>query len=90
MENSIFSNEQTIDVKSLRWNKFDKVISFGSSTSQLSPDNIKKYVEKEQLKKARPMNKIRAFLMKAVNHIRAKGNKEEVYRLEKEALMRGN
>lgn len=81
MENSIFSNEQTIDVKSLRWNKFDKVISFGSSTSQLSPENIKIYAEKEQLKKARPINKIKAFIMKAVNHIRAKGEKDEVYRL---------
>jgi len=30
MENSLISNEQTIDVKSLRWNKNDKVISFGS------------------------------------------------------------
>jgi len=90
MENSIFTNEQTIDVKSLRWNKFDKVISFGSSTSQLSPDNIKKFVEKEQLKKARPMNKIRAFFMKGHNHIKAKGNKEEAYKLDKENLMRGN
>ena len=38
MENSMFANEQTIDVTSIPWHKKHKVISFASPTSQLSPE----------------------------------------------------
>jgi hypothetical protein len=65
MENSTFFNEQTLDVKSLRWNKTDSIISFGSVTSQLSPQKILDNVEKMQLKKASKFRKFKAFWYQA-------------------------
>jgi hypothetical protein len=41
MSDSLFENEQTVDVKALRWDKSHKIVTFGSNTSQLSPEVIK-------------------------------------------------
>ena len=90
MEAALFSNEQTVDVKSLRWNKKDKVISFGASTSQLSPINITKFALKEQLKKAPIRNKLKAFAHKAFHYIKRKGDKEKIAKQEIEILQKGN